>query len=923
MKQKRLTSSTEASTKLDVLRRRATQGVKEDLEAPLTEEDRVFKTEIILASWHVLIPIGIIAFLLTLFGVNYIFNMVLHIGDFIHGNVHHLQYLFRFYHPWIVLIDLLFAVLVSLRLVYKLRVNNMDHNTGQKGKERWTTIQEIEEQYKSIPEKGEFYNGGGGVPVSRYKDKIFIDDSPVNNLIIGITRSGKGEMFVFPMIDIYSRAGKDNPKKRASLVVADPKLELYANSFTTLQQRGYDVRCLNLVEPIKSMGYNPLQLIIEAYKQENFDDAEMLANTFAYSIFNPGETAGNEKFWQTSSANLLVALILAHIEDCLKEDQHENVVRLRVFREKQKNWDNISDEKKIEIKKFMADALKEAEAGRKDLNKRAQEQIQAKANDHSVKITISMDAGEQFYQERVRRLYQYEIYDFDAIDPNVEYYPTDKYERQITMYSIVNTFTELARLNGTQELGNAGESALDNYFADRPVGDRGKLKYASVEVAGDQTKGSIFASCLAELTIFTYNDIAKMTAHTEFDLDQVGFGDKPQAIFLGIPDYDQSNHFIATVFIRQLYFVLAKTATIREEAKGGDGQKGKCDREVIFLLDEFGNLPAIEGMDSIITVCLGRNIRFDLIIQSYAQIEQKYDKGADTIIGNCGNQIYIQTNDEQTAKNFSSLLGSKTIKTISRSGQKLSIDKSFTESYEERPLLNANELMDFQQGQCAVVRVMKRTDLNYNNITPYPIYNHGDTAFKFRYEYLADDFPNDLNVDDIAYDKTVKNTRMENITLDIYHFFSDLIAEFLDDDEKGEDSRFQLQVDIANGQEYADRHNPANMRLTQLSNISHDELVNVHKIMEPYLLETRLELDPTFAKYTFEDCLWKTFSAMTRNDITPAEFVDKFEALEEIFAKYDSSNIKMIQQNIELVRKFLASNGIPEDALGKGIPLNA
>ncbi len=76
-----------------------------------------------------------------------------------------------------------------------------------------------------------------------------------------------------------------------------------------------------------------------------------------------------------------------------------------------------------------------------------------------------------------------------------------------------------------------------------------------------------------------------------------------------------------------------------------------------FLLDEFGNMPAIEGMSNIITVCLGRNIRFNLIIQAYSQLKQKYGDDSDTIIGNCGNQIYILTTDKNTANHFSEMLG--------------------------------------------------------------------------------------------------------------------------------------------------------------------------------------------------------------------------------------------------------------------------
>ena len=64
-------------------------------------------------------------------------------------------------------------------------------------------------------------------------------------------------------------------------------------------------------------------------------------------------------------------------------------------------------------------------------------------------------------------------------------------------------------------------------------------------------------------------------------------------------------------------------------------------KEVIFILDEFGNMPSIEGMSNIVTVCLGRNIRFNLVIQAYSQLKEKYGDGWETIDGNCGNTIYI------------------------------------------------------------------------------------------------------------------------------------------------------------------------------------------------------------------------------------------------------------------------------------------
>lgn len=835
-----------------------------DTEVLNTTEDKgqLFKIEKVSSSWIILTPLSVLIFLLCFCGIQYVINVLVDffslassadISNVAWGKVFSIGKAFRLsgHPPILTFLDFLISVIGQMRFIWNVRTNYKDNNIGQKGTARWTTIREIQQQYKCIPEKTLSYNGGGGVPICEYRNKIYIDDSPVNNLIIGITRSGKGEMFVFPMIDIYSRAGADDNSKKASIIATDPKLELYANSFDTLKKRGYDVCCLNLVEPLKSMGYNPLQMIIDAYKAENYDEAEMLASTFAYSIFNPGAGGGDE-FWDTESANLLVALILAHIDDCLKEDQHVNVENLKKFRKLQERWDKASEIERAGVKKAIEDVYEKAEEQKTFWEKQIEKNPRINAN-----------RPKEAYDNVIHQFETEGIYKLSAIPPDQKFVPSDKYERMITMYSIVNTFTELGRLTNSED----GSSALDDYFAVRPVGDRGKLKYSAIEVAGDQTKGSIFASCLAKLTIFTYNDIAKMTARTEFDLADVGFGDKPIAIFLGIPDYDQSNHFIASVFIRQLYFILAKKAT----AAGG-----KCKREVIFLLDEFGNLPAIEGMANIITVCLGRNIRFDLVIQSYAQVEKLYDKDADTIIGNCGNKIYILTNDNQTAENYSQSLGNKTITTVSRSGGKLSQNKSFTESQEERPLLNPNELMQLQPGECVVTRVMKRQDKQYNNVAPTPIFNHGDTKFKYRFQYLADDFTDGKTVDDIAYDETVQNTRIEDITFDIYHFCEDVMSPYIpekkkmpgskDETDNPEYKKFEDHVKDSGGKEYTARHTNEALKEHKIQYLGDKKAKKVHAIMKPYVMGMQ-DTDPLFRNYSFDDCLWKTYLAYRNGTI--------------------------------------------------------
>ncbi len=667
---------------------------------------KVMRLNRFLSNKYVVGGLCVLEDLLLFFFLNYVINLVFNIPVWLEDLDHAENYIGLSQmlpdfgrigkYPFPYLIGLAVALAINGITIYQIHVSlsEKNFNAGQRGVARWTTNKEIKEQYKEIPDRDYTFPGAGGTIISRIGKKLYIDQSPTNNLIIGITRSGKGEMFVFPSIDVYSRA-----EEKTSLVVCDPKLELYKGSKKTLERRGYQVYLLNLDDPLHSMGFNPLEQIKEEYLKKHYAEAELLAQSFSFSIFNPNSPTNTDAFWQDTASSLLTALILAHIEDCLREDEEMNEKRFREWKEKRERFDQLTDEEKQQIREAYP---------------RQKEKILLQGGDPFLSVSIQ------------------------AIPDEEVFFCSNENEKKINMYSIINTFTELARMKNPK---NPDLSALDSYFSERPMLDRAKLKYAGIEVAGDRTKGSIFASMLVKLTIFTFENIAKMTAESSLKLEEVGFGDKPVAVFLGIPDYDKSTHFLATVFIRQLTFVLEKKATRMKS--------GRCTRKVKFICDEFGNLPAIEGMESIITVCLGRNISYDLYIQAYSQVQKLYGDDSETIIGNCGNQVFILTNDDKTAENFSKNLGNETIIDIQRSGDKLSTKKHFTETMIEKPLLNMNELEELREGECVVKRVMKRQDLERRRIRPTPIFNSEESGkrFLYRYEYLTDTFPNPDSVD--------------------------------------------------------------------------------------------------------------------------------------------------------------------------------
>ncbi|MDU7068934.1 MAG: TraM recognition domain-containing protein, partial [Clostridium perfringens] len=133
---------------------------------------------------------------------------------------------------------------------------------------------------------------------------------------------------------------------------------------------------------------------------------------------------------------------------------------------------------------------------------------------------------------------------------------------------------------------------------------------------------------------------------------------------------------------------------------------------------------------------------------------------------------YILTNDNDTAEEVSKALGEETIVTESRSGETLDITKNRTESLDSKRLLLPSDLKAFKEGEMVVIRVIKRQDLNRKRIVPYPIYNHDETAMKFRWEYLGESFDNEK-----AFRKVRIKSKHRNVNLD------DLLINFEESEE--------------------------------------------------------------------------------------------------------------------------------------------
>ena len=84
-----------------------------------------------------------------------------------------------------------------------------------------------------------------------------ISTSQLHALIVGTTGSGKTTGFVDQNIAILGRS-----KGKPSIVVADPKKELYEKHAKQLESEGYKISVLDLREPYSSARWNPMEVLL-------------------------------------------------------------------------------------------------------------------------------------------------------------------------------------------------------------------------------------------------------------------------------------------------------------------------------------------------------------------------------------------------------------------------------------------------------------------------------------------------------------------------------------------------------------------------------------------------------------------------------------------------------------------------------------
>ncbi|MGF2191011.1 VirD4-like conjugal transfer protein, CD1115 family [Vagococcus fluvialis] len=203
---------------------------------------------------------------------------------------------------WLALI--FYLLIMVIKRIYKQRIAFRDINTYSQGDQRLTTKKEIKEQYRAVPMDDKEYEGKCGMPVAVIDNKIYIDDANTNSSDIGGTQSGKTQLKTYPMLDLHMRA-----KDKDSGVVIDVKGDMLRLTKAEFERYGFDVKCLNLIEPDNGIGYNPFREVQLAFTENRIDDAARLTHSFAYDLYHSLEA--KEPVWENTAMATFNGCILA------------------------------------------------------------------------------------------------------------------------------------------------------------------------------------------------------------------------------------------------------------------------------------------------------------------------------------------------------------------------------------------------------------------------------------------------------------------------------------------------------------------------------------------------------------------------------------------------------------------------------------
>ena len=249
-------------------------------------------------------------------------------------------------------------LLIGFLLMYRIDAQNVAMNENDLEDTEWLTTKKLRKlkeftvtTWDKVAEKDDEIVIGAE---KKGKAVEIISTSALHALIVGTTGSGKTTGFVDQNIAILGRS-----KGKPSMIIADPKKELYEKHAKQLESEGYKISTLDLREPYSSARWNPMQVLIRRIRQvrelqfnmkqdgnkylacgevfQSHGDARTRVQELMDEIFENAMDLvytlcpiqnKDQPTWEEGARNLIFGLVLAFCEDVISGKMDEKQLQL-------------------------------------------------------------------------------------------------------------------------------------------------------------------------------------------------------------------------------------------------------------------------------------------------------------------------------------------------------------------------------------------------------------------------------------------------------------------------------------------------------------------------------------------------------------------------------------------------------------------
>lgn len=563
------------------------------------------------------------------------------------------------------IIAIIFIIFLEPRISKRKLVNKNEH-----GSSKFADLKEIQNTFIKESIKN---SESVGFPVWYEKknnkfENVYLDNKSPHFLLIGSTGSGKSVTVVIPECMMFATS-----KEKHSVVVTDPKGEIFKTTSKVFADNGYDVIPINFREPTKSVRINIMQPIIDEWKEYCKYNKAML---FLFSHFIK-----------------VNKIKITNIDDKKYLDKIKNKFQLEdylidIIINNQKEISNSIENKKMynenligidtnNLKEFLINKTNDEilQLIREYQNKSSKHQAEANRLVIGLAdlIFVDKETNDKFWINSAKQLF------IGIVGIFLEDYQLGLISENKINISSIKKFQNSSLIKENQ-------TYLQKNLNNRKYGSLSKDYLTSIMSAADNTYKSITAVFGEKMAIFDDLNVENITSSNEFNFTDLG--SKPTALFIIVPDEDRAYFQLVTIIIGMLTKDLTKFANLPEN-------NGTLPVKVEWILDEFANCPPLSSIETLVSVARSRGMRFQFFIQSFSQLNQVYGKEIASIIqDNCA-LVYLKTNTVETAKVISEKLGKSTIETnsMSKSTDPMKIGANQTTSLMGKELLTVTEII--------------------------------------------------------------------------------------------------------------------------------------------------------------------------------------------------------------------------------------